>query len=463
MRSVLRAFTPRDVPTRADEAPSGRARQGLFPIELPVEKINNSVLFLLIFAVGIAIRLLMSLHLGTYTSFNRYEMERAALSLARTGRLADPYMVLPTGYTAHVAPGYALVLAAIFRFFGEGTAGQWAKEFVSSAAAVAQYALFPIMAPTLGISRSAGLAAAIFGMALPLKYSTEVMGEWEATFAGLALTLLIWATATQWNRRQFSIREAALVGIGWGAGILISSALLTVMLAVAAVGLFVAGWRTRRLYAIYAIAMLIAAGLTLTPWAWRNELRLGSPIFTRSNLGLELRFSNHDAASPLEWMNTAAGNYLRYHPSQNLAEAEAVRSMGEAAYNRDRLRTALAWMKSHPARLAQLTFYRFLYTWFPNTPEHKRDKILWCETVAAALGLIALWGTRRNAAALLTATLIGFTALYYFIQVIVRYRYPVDWILLLLSAHFAAVAAGKILAERRVRAKGGAVWRARAT
>ena len=49
-----------------------------------------------------------------YRDLERFELERISLSLATTGVFGNPYAV-PTGPSAHVSPGYALILAGIFR------------------------------------------------------------------------------------------------------------------------------------------------------------------------------------------------------------------------------------------------------------------------------------------------------------------------------------------------------------
>src|SRR5258707_8832469 len=41
-----------------------------------------------------------------------------ARSLASHGTFADPYHAMPTGYSAHLAPLYPLLLAAVLRLFG---------------------------------------------------------------------------------------------------------------------------------------------------------------------------------------------------------------------------------------------------------------------------------------------------------------------------------------------------------
>ena len=49
---------------------------------------------------------------------------------------------------------------------------------------------------------------------------------------------------------------------------------------------------------IRAAALFGAAlSLTVSPWALRNKAAIGAPVFLRSNLGLELALSNHDAAA----------------------------------------------------------------------------------------------------------------------------------------------------------------------
>jgi hypothetical protein len=375
-------------------------------------------------------------------------MERAALSLAHTGRLADPYLI-PTGYTAHVAPGYALLLAAIFRIFGTGYIAEIVKELVSSSAAAAQYAFLPLIAPALGIGRRAGIAAALFGAFYPVKFAAEVVGDWEASFAGLALVLLIWAVAATWRTRNFTASRGAWQGLGWGAALLISPSLLPILIVTVALGFFLLGRRRPGQYLAYAAAMSLMTALCLAPWAWRNQRVLGAPVFTRSNFGLELWLSNNDLAGPLEPENDSSRLYHALHPSENLREAEAVRRMGEVAYNRDRLRLGLRWIRAHPRRFAILTAERFLYTWFPRTGR-PRDAVLWCLTITSALGLTALWRSQRIFALLLASCLCAYTGAYYLIQVDVRYRYPIDWIVLITAAHFLAVAAAYVTARLRI-------------
>ena len=407
---------------------------GISRMWLCFEGLGQKRACLLIFLVGVSVRMALSLLNGTYADLARYEMERAALSLARTGRLADPYLI-PTGFTAHVTPGYPLLLSAIFHLFGTGYSAEIIKELCSSAAVAAQYALLPLIAPAFGITFRAGLAAGLFGALLPVKYSTEVMGDWEAPYSALAMVLLIYTVALTWRSRRFTVLKGVCQGAGWGIALLISSALLPVLAVTTVLGFFRTGSRTARPYLTYAAALGLTTVLCLVPWAWRNQVRLGAPIFTRSNFGLEIRLSNNDFASPVELQNLRTGVYERFHPFLNEGEAQAVRSMGEVAYNRDRLHRALMWIRTHPRRLAVLTAQRFLYTWFPN--RSPRDILLCLITIASTLGLFALWHSSPKFALLLVASIASYTLVYYLVQVSARYRYPVDWILLLATASWA--------------------------
>ncbi|MCC6857906.1 MAG: hypothetical protein IT158_05070, partial [Bryobacterales bacterium] len=109
--------------------------------------------FVLIFCLSFAVRLaLFAAWASTRKDFYRPggENGRVALSLLRTGRFADPYLI-PTGPTAHPTPLWPAVLALIYRAFGvTATAG-----YVRALAAIASYsllfALMPWLAQRLGL------------------------------------------------------------------------------------------------------------------------------------------------------------------------------------------------------------------------------------------------------------------------------------------------------------------------
>src|SRR5206468_3443481 len=81
-------------------------------------------------------------------SLSRYELERTAISLSRTGVFGNPYAI-PTGPTAHVSPGYTILLAVIFDLFWESTTGEIIKELVSTTVTSFDFALLPFTADRL--------------------------------------------------------------------------------------------------------------------------------------------------------------------------------------------------------------------------------------------------------------------------------------------------------------------------
>ena len=48
------------------------------------------------------------------------EITRVALTLVQQGDFAHPFFALPTGPTAHTAPGYVMLYALVAKLFGTG-------------------------------------------------------------------------------------------------------------------------------------------------------------------------------------------------------------------------------------------------------------------------------------------------------------------------------------------------------
>jgi hypothetical protein len=379
-----------------------------------------------------------------YTLLDRYEMERTALSLARDGVLGNPYL-LPTGPSAHVCPGYAVFLAAVFWLFGTGIKGEIIKQTLASIASSLQYALLPAMAPRFGLSRVIGALAGVAGALLPIKLETETLGDWEAPYVALMLILLVWRMRWSWSRASLSIREGVLQGAGWGFALLWSSSLLPVF-----VGLFAMGAlnfsKTRLVaYARFAIAASLAAFFVLLPWGIRNNRKLGRFILTRSNFGLELNLSNNPLSSPLELENKSLGLYRRFHPLQNRSESVLVQNIGEVRYNQEKFRESVVWIESNPYRFAKLTADRVWFFWFPPNDPPIKAWLLAALSILTVPGLVVLWSRDRWSARMFGSILLLFPLIYYGLQVSVRYKYPIDWLSLLLATNITAWCAGKAL------------------
>jgi hypothetical protein len=272
-----------------------------------------------------------------------------------------------------------------------------------------------------------------------LKPYVEIQGDFEQHLSGPLLVIAVLWISFVWSKR-LEWRLAWGTGALWGLIGLVSPSLLPAcfLLLVAKVAARREATCTRGM--AWTATALLAAVLVLSPWATRNYFALGSPVFSRTNFGLEFHLSNNPEAQPLQRQNIDRGLYACCHPMSNVQQATLIRNLGELAYNQARLRLALAWIRDEPWAFVDLTLRRIWYTWFPdfsdNTALFMRSLALCALTPLGFLGLWFLWRHRPAAAVLLGIPLLVYPVPYYLIHVHVRYRYPVDWIVL-----FCAVAA----------------------
>jgi hypothetical protein len=386
----------------------------------------------LLFAIGFAARIALVLLTHQYRDVTRFELQRTAYSLATTGVFGNPYAI-ETGPTAHVAPGYPLILAGIYKMFGAEQRGELVKEVVASAVSATGWALVPAAGAALGMPPLVGFLAGLAGAALPLKLSVETKGDWEASYSALATMWLTCLTVGLWRRRTYTVAEAVRTGAAWGVSLLFMPALLPVLLVFAVVGCFQM-FSMRYLKFLAVQAGLVA--LILAPWIIRNERALGAPIATRTNFGLELRLSNNALAGPLERVNYENNVYHVFHPLQSVKQAERVKALGEVEFNREAMQDAINWIRANPGRFIKLTAERVFYFWYEPIPTQKL-KGIWLG-ILALLGFmgLALFLREHFWAALPMALFMLFLPLpNYLVHVGLRHRFPLDWMCMLLAVY----------------------------
>lgn len=395
-------------------------------------------LCLLIFALSFPLRVHTVFTTGSNARAPRgLETQAVADSLLRTGEFANPFRY-ETGPTAHVAPVYPVYLATLMRVFPDDHNYEIAKDLLSAFAASMQWALLPLVAAGIGFSRRVGVLASLLAIGtfilLPahVRKLLETHGSWEHVHAGLGLAGLCLLTSYISRGKRYTLPFSIASGVAWGAYLL----LIPSMALVFSIWLIV-GFARARSAEFFRFALLSAVFLlaTLTPWTIRNLIVLGSPIWSRDNLGLELQVSNNDCAGPSFRDNMLSGCHNATHPNVNAEEARKVRELGEAAYNRQRMDDALGWIRSNPARFAHLSFDRFRLFWFPPLRGPIASLPLWTITVLGFAGAILAFRADRTAGWLLGAALVAHPLVYYFIQQLIRYRYPILWISFLLAAY----------------------------
>lgn len=360
------------------------------------------------------------------------ETTAIARSLLSHGTFSDPYSPMPTGPTAHVGPLYPLFYAAVMRVFGNGEAFGWAIRLLTLAALALQWALLPLAASRLGIPAAAGLLATFLGALIGVPTS---LYNQDATFVGLLLTALICVTGPA-RDGAFRAARAVAAGLLWGVACLLNPVLLPVWIAWGVV-LFV---RVEPLHR-RNVAFLGLAILVVTPWLIRNRLVFGQFVFLRSNTGIEMAVSNNDCAGAWWADNWRSGCYVQSHPNESPELARRVAAIGEVRFNREQRDKAVAWIRGHPARFLLLSAQRFSLFWLPlnrvRTKAERYDDLLICLfTILSIPGGMLIWRERRFAAYLLISAMLLYSPPYFFVMNVLRYRFPILWISVLLTAVF---------------------------
>ena len=177
----------------------------------------------------------------------------------------------------------------------------------------------------------------------------------------------------------------------------------------------------------------------LLPWAIRNWAVLGSPIFTRSDFGLELQVSNNDLATADLEKNVRTPVFQQLHPTTSVEQGEKVRVMGEVAYGNEKKQEAYRWIAAHPGPFLGLTIRRVALFWFPRM--HR----LWQSAIEGAVSLVGICGfllalkRKERIAWVSSPVMVLFPAIYYLIQSSPRYRLPIEPFTFLFGAYLVSL------------------------
>jgi hypothetical protein len=196
-----------------------------------------------------------------------------------------------------------------------------------------------------------------------------------------------------------------------------------------------------------AIAAAIAI-LCCVPWTVRNYAAFHRFVPLRSNFPLELYIGNNN--------NYATRQFV--WPPKITKERELLRyfRIGESAFMDEEKRKAMEFIRAHPRIVLDLTAKRFVAFWtgladpiqnFLSTDSWLIRVLLLSNSLAALAALlgIAVLIHRRSPFALPAAAYPAvFPCLYYITHPNLRYRHPIDPVVLLLAAVAAAAACGSL-------------------
>jgi len=339
-----------------------------------------------------------------------------------------------TGPTAWLTPVYPLLLAGIFRIFGIFTAASFtvavALNIVFSAAAC-----WPIFHAGRRIGGTGvGATAAWLWAIYPNAVITPFEWIWDTCLATFLASLVVWFTLKLAESQR--PRDWCLYGLLWG-GTLMTDPALAVVLP------FLLGWAAyyaspvlRRRLALAGLAILTTA-LCCTPWTVRNYAAFHRFVPLRSNFPFALWLGHNPVWDPRSPWHTRVSAY---------EQDERYKRLGETAFMQEKWNSAIDFIETHPALELRLFASRSVSFWLGIDSPVKGfietrsllDRTLlvanFVATVGMLAGLVAIWMRLRRYAFFLSVFPLVFPWIYYATQPYVRYRQPIDPVLMLLTA-----------------------------
>jgi hypothetical protein len=362
-----------------------------------------------------------------------------------------------TGATAWLAPAYPLLVAAMFKCFGVLTARAFFAcvglniLFSSAACVPIFYAGRKIWG--FGVASGAAWLWALFPNAIMMPFEWI----WDTSLTALLAATLLWATLAL--SKSKSVRDWCMYGLLCGVALLTNPSLGALLP-------FLLGWAGmaachdceggRFAWKRAALAACVAL-LCCAPWTIRNYTVFHRLIPLRSNLSFELWLGNNDI------FDEHARNGRR--SITRMEEARRYTQLGETAYLQEKWQPATTFIETHPRLEMQLTGRKFVAFWtgtespfknFRETDSPLIKTILlssFLSAAAAVFGIAVLWSKRMETAFPVAVYPVVFPCLYYVTHADLRYRHPIDPVVLLLAA--AAVAAAWGIVAQRCQARAG--------
>jgi hypothetical protein len=382
-----------------------------------------------------------------------FEQETGSIAYAlATGKGFSSPFRRETGPTAWLTPVYPLLVAGIFRVFGILTAGSFfavvlLNAMFSSAACIPIFHLGKRIGG-LGAASGAAWLWALFPSAVMMPFEWV----WDTCLAALLGATLLWATLELADSPQRT-RNWCGYGMLWGFTLMTNPSLGSLF----PVLLGWAVYRARRTVKLSALRPVIAAAIAIfccVPWTVRNYAVFHRLVPLRSNFPLELYIGNNN--------NYATRQFV--WPPKITKERELFRyfRIGETAFMEEEKRKATEFIRAHPKIVMELTAKRFVAFWtglpgplqnFLSTDSLLIRTLLLTNTVAAlgaALGIVVLIRRRSPYTFPVAAYPLVFPWIYYVTHPNLRYRHPIDPVILLLAAAAAAAAWDTLTRKNRI-------------
>jgi hypothetical protein len=367
-----------------------------------------------------------------------------------------------TGPTAWLAPVYPLMVAATFKLFGSFTARAFfacvALNILFSAAACVPIFLAGKQIGGLGVGAGAAWLWAVFPTAVMMPFEWI----WDTSLSALLAALILWATLELTESEKWL--DWGVYGVLWGLGLMTNPALGLLLPLLLGWAAFCGRGESRMRWKRAALAVGVAI-LCCVPWTIRNYVAFHRFIPVRSNLPFELWLGNNDIFD--EHARNGRRSITRTEEARRYAQ------LGETGYMAEKWELATSFMRVHPGLEMQLAGRKFVAFWMGTESPLKnfRETDSWMirglflssflTAIGALCGVVALGVQRKkitqrrrmhrdnaetedsnNGTAEMAIVPVFplvvfpviFPCLYYLTHADLRYRHPIDPIVLLLTA-----------------------------
>ena len=385
---------------------------------------------LAVLGIALALRLLVlwisvTKHPPQWFFTRGIEMGLLAQSLLSGHGLSSPFGG-STGPTAFIAPVYPILVAFVFKLFGQFTT---ASELVILSAQIALNLLtvWLIMhiARQLFSQTAATLAGLIWACSLPLVWMPTIF--WETSLSS-CLLIGLFALVLQYRRKsQLNAFHWMFLGAYCGFAALVNPALL---LSVVAVALWLA-FTTRKTTFWRPLLAAIAFIIVFSAWPLRNARAFHKFIPLRTTVGFELWMGNREGAS----------GFLEesLFPMFNRTERDDYKTRGEVGYSQHKSELAKTYIQAHPAEFLRLTTIRTKRFWTGTGTRNGSPLFAIHATVTTFLGAIGLFfllrSRRFDQAILFILPLLLFPLPYLITHAEFRYRIIIDPLLTIFAAY----------------------------
>ena len=436
-------MTTTQTATSHDSAVRGKRRAASSRAPQRLAAVATSLWLILVVAMGVRVAYgwdhvreaapqTLTVHFQTETGFIAYSLV--------TGKGFSSPQGEQSGPTAWLTPIYPLLIAGIFHFFGVGTlhafyASVFMNMIFSAATCIPMFFAGKRLGG-VGLAAGAAWTWALLPNAIILPFGWI----WDTALTALFVALLLWATLSIADSTRW--RDWCGYGLLWGFTLMVNPApgvLLPFWLAWLAYKSPPSareGWRARLAMPAFSAAVVV---LCCVPWTVRNYRALHELVPLRSNLGLELYVGNNENYDPL---------HPRVWPNLITREKEIYRfyRMGEMPFMHEEMHKAVGFIVAHPRVEVRLTSGRIAEFW-TGTPAPFQDlqradsslvlAVAVCNLLAiigTMTGIVVLLAKRSEFAFPLVISPLVFPLLYYATHGSLRYRHPLDPVIVLLSA-----------------------------